>query len=52
MNKIFVYWDNSNIFIEAVTFLEPSSPDYPTVDPREPAELDLSRRPMAAAPDP
>ena len=48
-NGIFVALDD---YYEAVTFLEPSSPDYPTVDPRDPVELDLSRRPMAAAPDP
>ena len=48
-NGIFVALDDH---YEAVTFLEPSSPDYPTVDLREPAELDLSCRPMAAAPDP
>ena len=48
-NGIFVALDD---YYEAVTFLEPSSPDYPTVDPRDPVEMDLSRRPMAAAPDP
>ncbi len=37
---------------EAVTFLEPSNPDYPTVDPRAPTELDLSRRPTVAPPAP
>lgn len=32
-------------FYDAVTFLEPSSADYPTADPRHAAPLDLSRRP-------
>ena len=34
-------------FYDSVTFLEPSSADYPTADTRESTELDLSRRPMA-----
>ena len=46
---VFVALDDHH---EAVTFLEPSSPDYPTVDPRAPAELDLSRGPTVAPPDP
>ena len=37
-------------FYDAVTFLEPSSPDYPAADPRHAAELDLSKRPAAAPP--
>ena len=32
-------------FYDAVTFLEPSSADYPTADPRHAVPLDLSRRP-------
>ena len=34
-------------FYDSVTFLEPSSADYPTEDPRHSADVDLSRRPMA-----
>ena len=34
-------------FYDAVTFLEPSSADYPAADPRHAEELDLSRRPVA-----
>lgn len=69
MDRVFIYWDNSNscnqrmrrwveengVFIplddyyEAVTFLNPSSPDYPTADPRESAALDLADRPSASA---
>ena len=48
-NGVFVALDDH---YEAVTFLEPSNPDYPTVDPRAPAELDLSRRPVVAPPAP
>ena len=48
-NGVFVALDDH---YEAVTFLEPSNPDYPTVDPRAPTELDLSRRPTVAPPAP
>ncbi len=41
---IFVPLDD---YYEAVTFLQPSSADYPGADARYEAELDLSRRPMA-----
>ena len=34
-------------FYDAVTFLEPSSADHPTADPRYAAPLDLSKRPAA-----
>ena len=34
-------------FYDSVTFLEPSSADYPTADTRDSSELDLSRRPTA-----
>ena len=40
---IFVPLDD---FYEAVTFLVPSSADYPGADPRYETELDLSRRPV------
>ena len=48
-NGVFVALDDH---YEAVTFLEPSNPDYPTVDPRAPAALDLSRRATVALPAP
>jgi len=48
-NGVFVALDDH---YEAVTFLEPSNPDYPTVDPRAPAALDLSCRPTVAPPAP
>ena len=48
-NGVFVAPDDH---YEAVTFLEPSNPDYPTVDPRAPTDLDLSRRPTVALPAP
>ncbi len=41
---IFVPLDD---YYEAVTFLQPSSADYPGADARYEAELDLSERPMA-----
>ena len=44
---------NKGVFIplddyyDSVTFLEPSRPGFPLVEPRPPKELDLSSRPMA-----
>ena len=45
-NGAFIALDD---YYEAVTFLEPSSADYPAADFRPSAELDLSRRPTAKA---
>lgn len=45
-NGVFIPLDD---YYEAVTFLNPSSPDYPTADPRESAALDLADRPRASA---
>ena len=47
MNQVFVYWDNSSIHHEAITFREPSRPGYEFSPPRDQAALDLSRRQTA-----
>ena len=43
-NGAFIALDD---YYESITFLTPSSADYPAADPRLSAELDLSRRPVA-----
>ena len=45
-NGVFIPLDD---YYEAVTFLAPTSADYPTADPRYAAPLDLSIRPRAAS---
>ena len=44
MDHVFIYWDNSNIFHEAITFMEPSRPGLELAPARESASLDLARR--------
>ena len=39
MEKTFIYWDNSNVFI-----LEPPAPGRPVADPRAALPVDLGRR--------
>ena len=41
-NGVFISLDD---YYDAVTYLEPTSADYPTADPRYAAVLDLSSRP-------
>ena len=45
-NGVFIALDD---YYEAVTFLAPTSADYPTADPRYAAPLDVSSRPRAAS---
>ena len=49
MDRVFVYWDNSNIFIGARAEAEEreGAAARPTADPRYAAPLDLSKRPAA-----